>query len=158
MPKWNSASAISQHHYPFSHRPDARRIFRAYGTRAERIFEGVRSAQDLGENFGLLSAREVDYLMEHEWAHTAEDILWRRSKLGLHLSMAEQAALAAYMAQQAGEKTRKRSVNGLEHDRRKTWSSFRFSEKDHRRKQSEIQPGERALRAFRAKPHAKWED
>ena len=63
----------------------------------------------MGENFGLLSAREVDYLVQEEWAHTPEDILWRRSKLGLHLSAAEQAALDTYMGEKAGDKIRKRA-------------------------------------------------
>ena len=52
-----------------------------------------KSAADLGQSFGLLSEREVNYLIDREWAHTADDILWRRSKLGLHLNDDEQAAL-----------------------------------------------------------------
>jgi glycerol-3-phosphate dehydrogenase len=95
--------------YSFLTADNARRIFRAYGTRAERIFDGVKSAQDLGESFGLLSAREVDYLVTEEWARAPQDILWRRSKLGLHLSAAEQAALHTYMGEQAEDKSRKRA-------------------------------------------------
>jgi glycerol-3-phosphate dehydrogenase len=101
-----------QKRYSFLSPRNARRIFRAYGTRAERIFEGARFAADLGENFGLLSEREVDYLVKEEWAETPEDILWRRSKLGLHLSVAEQSALTAYMGQKAGGKTRKKASAG----------------------------------------------
>jgi glycerol-3-phosphate dehydrogenase len=122
-PQWTAAGAlpggdfpyadverrISDFHkrYSFLQPANARRIFRAYGTRAERIFDGARSAQDLGENFGLLSAREVEYLVKQEWARTPDDILWRRSKLGLHLSTAEQAALNTSMGEKADDKLRK---------------------------------------------------
>jgi glycerol-3-phosphate dehydrogenase len=63
----------------------ARRLVRAYGTRAEEIVAGAARLEDLGEDFGAgLSAAEVRYLVRVEFARTAEDILWRRSKLGLH--------------------------------------------------------------------------
>lgn len=94
--------------YAFLSPGNARRIFRAYGTKAERIFEGVRSSEDLGQSFGLISAREVDYLVKEEWARTAEDILWRRSKLGLHLSPDEQTTLTSYLGEKADDKIRKR--------------------------------------------------
>lgn len=82
----------------------AARLVRAYGTRVARLLEGVRAREDLGRVFGAdLTAREVDYLMREEWAATADDVLWRRSKLGLRVSAAERAALEAYMqAAQAG--------------------------------------------------------
>lgn len=61
------------------------RFARTYGSRAERLLEGVTSAVDLGDDLGGgLTQREVDYLVAHEWARTAEDILFRRTKLGLH--------------------------------------------------------------------------
>lgn len=61
------------------------RYARAYGTRVERLLAGVQTEQDLGVPIAVgLYPRELDYLMEHEWARSAEDILWRRSKLGLH--------------------------------------------------------------------------
>ncbi len=76
----------------------ARRLVRAYGTRARRIVEGVRGEADWGEVFGAdLTEREVRYLIEHEWARTAEDVLWRRSKLGLRLSQAEADRLDDFM-------------------------------------------------------------
>jgi glycerol-3-phosphate dehydrogenase len=64
----------------------ARRYARAYGTRAERVIGNARSLADLGQQFapGLYEA-ELRYLRETEWATTAQDILWRRSKLGLHV-------------------------------------------------------------------------
>ena len=72
----------------------AHRMARAYGTcLAEFVTD------DMGEDFGSgLTAREVDWLVAHEWAQTAEDVLWRRTKLGLVLNAAQQARLAAYMA------------------------------------------------------------
>ncbi len=76
----------------------AQRLVRAYGTRAQQIVDGVRSETDWGERFGAdLTEREVVYLMENEWARCAEDVLWRRSKLGLRLSDAEAADLDAWM-------------------------------------------------------------
>ncbi|GJH37417.1 glycerol-3-phosphate dehydrogenase [Paraburkholderia hospita] len=64
----------------------ARRYARAYGTRAERVIGAARSLADLGQQFapGLYEA-ELRYLRETEWATTARDVLWRRSKLGLHV-------------------------------------------------------------------------
>jgi len=62
------------------------RYARSYGTRIERVIGDARRLQDLGEEvLPQLYAREIDYLRREEWAQTAEDILWRRSKLGLHL-------------------------------------------------------------------------
>ncbi|MFG1393993.1 glycerol-3-phosphate dehydrogenase [Xanthobacter agilis] len=76
-----------------------RRLGRAYGTRTYRLLDGVKSEDDLGDWFGgHLCQREVDYLMDAEWAHSADDVLWRRSKLGLRLDLQEAAALATYMA------------------------------------------------------------
>ena len=65
----------------------------------ELILGEARFEIDLGERFGPLLAREVDYMKTHEWAQTSEDILWRRTKLGLHMSEAEIAALKAYMGE-----------------------------------------------------------
>jgi glycerol-3-phosphate dehydrogenase len=58
----------------------------------------VKSQADWGETFGAdLTEREVRYLAEYEWARSAEDILWRRSKLGLRLSESEAGHLDAWM-------------------------------------------------------------
>jgi glycerol-3-phosphate dehydrogenase len=77
-----------------------RRLLGHYGTRSRVILGDAQELGDLGEIFGLdLSAREVDYLVAEEWARTAEDILWRRSKLGLRLDKAQQERLAAYLAE-----------------------------------------------------------
>jgi glycerol-3-phosphate dehydrogenase len=77
----------------------AARLFQCYGTRCERLLEGTRSLEQLGEDFGHgLTAREVDYLMRDEWAKSAEDILWRRTKLGLKFSPEQSARLEAYVS------------------------------------------------------------
>ncbi len=76
----------------------AARFAHAYGTRAPEIVEGVRTEADWGASFGAdLSEREVRYLMEHEWARTAEDVLWRRSKLGLRMSALDAGRLDDWM-------------------------------------------------------------
>ena len=74
-----------QQSYPWLPAPLAYRLARAYGTRAAAVIGDAQGINDLGEDFGGgLYAAEARYLVEKEWAITAEDILWRRSKLGLH--------------------------------------------------------------------------
>ena len=79
--------------------PDlARRWADSYGTRAWQLVDDVHCLMDLGENFGAgLYAREVDYLCAEEWACDADDILWRRSKLGLFLGPMQQQRLLRYL-------------------------------------------------------------
>lgn len=77
----------------------AKRLVRAYGTQAAEILSDVHAEADMGTKFGWnLTAREVDWLMVREWARTADDVLWRRSKVGLRFSPAEMAALESYMS------------------------------------------------------------
>ncbi len=65
----------------------ARRLARAYGTRVEALLGSARGLTDLGEDLGGgLHEAEAEYLIQREWALSADDILWRRSKLGLHLA------------------------------------------------------------------------
>ena len=71
----------------------------AYGTRIDRVLGAAKSIDDLGTRFGGdLTEAEVRYLMQNEWAESAEDVLWRRSKLGLLFSEAEQEELGRFMA------------------------------------------------------------
>ena len=73
-------------------------LVRRHGTRALEILGKVTKPEDLGMNFGHgLTAREVEYLIAEEWAETAEDILWRRTKCGLHMDNLQRAALDAYL-------------------------------------------------------------
>ena len=84
--------------YPFLGAPDVDRIARAYGTRARRWLGDAPGWQALGRDFGGgLTVAEVDYLRAEEWAVSAEDVLWRRSKLGLRLDAAQVAELEAYL-------------------------------------------------------------
>jgi glycerol-3-phosphate dehydrogenase len=88
--------------YPFLSAEHARRLARAYGTRAVKLLGDAKSAADLGQSFGAtLTEREVRYLVANEWAVTAEDVVWRRSKLGLRLSVDEIAALGDWIAAHA---------------------------------------------------------
>jgi len=77
----------------------ARRWARAYGTRVEALLAGAASLRELGEQVAPgLYAAELRYLMRVEWAVCAEDVLWRRSKLGLHLAPGCAATVEAWMA------------------------------------------------------------
>ncbi len=84
--------------YPFLAASHARRLVRLYGTLAARLLGPARSEADLGKRFGAdLYAVEVDWLIGQEWARRADDVLWRRTKLGLKLSPAETADLEDYV-------------------------------------------------------------
>jgi glycerol-3-phosphate dehydrogenase len=73
-------------------------IVRRHGSRAGAILGEARSLADLGRHFGAgLTEREVEFLRREEWAQTAEDVLWRRTKCGLHMTEPERAAFAQYM-------------------------------------------------------------
>jgi glycerol-3-phosphate dehydrogenase len=81
--------------YPGFDRKALLRLARRYGTRTYRIVEGATSEHDLGEDFGAgLRAREIAYLKSEEWAETAEDVLWRRTKTGLHLAADQRERVA----------------------------------------------------------------
>ena len=79
--------------------PQAQRLVAAYGSRLDLVLGDANSRSDLGPAFGPeLTGAEVRYLMAKEWARFPDDILWRRSKLGLTMSAQDRAALAAFMA------------------------------------------------------------
>ncbi|HET7681733.1 MAG TPA: glycerol-3-phosphate dehydrogenase [Xanthobacteraceae bacterium] len=85
--------------WPFLQEGHARRLVQAYGTRIDRVLGAARSAEELGTRFGAdLTEAEVRYLMQHEWAESADDVLWRRSKLGLLFSDEQKEALGRFMA------------------------------------------------------------
>jgi glycerol-3-phosphate dehydrogenase len=89
----------TQRTWPFLTADHARRLVRAYGTRLDRVLGTATTLEDLGTQFGAdLTATEVRYLITKEWAQTADDVLWRRSKLGLRLTAAQIAGLEQFMA------------------------------------------------------------
>jgi glycerol-3-phosphate dehydrogenase len=76
----------------------ARRLARAYGARVADLLGDAQSMADMGEAVAPgLHARELHFLQQNEWATSADDVLWRRSKLGLHYTAAERAQVAAWM-------------------------------------------------------------
>jgi glycerol-3-phosphate dehydrogenase len=95
-------SALQAQRRPWLPAPLLRRYARAYGTRLERMLANASNLAQLGEEIapGLYSA-EVEYLIGQEWARTADDVLWRRSKLGLHLPADTADRLAAWLARRA---------------------------------------------------------
>jgi glycerol-3-phosphate dehydrogenase len=98
--------------WPFLTGPQARRLVRAYGTRIDRVLGGASRRDDLGPSLGAdLTAAEVHYLVCHEWAETGDDVMWRRSKLGLRLTADERAALSAFVDRARIARQGKRIVN-----------------------------------------------
>jgi len=93
-------SAELQSRYPWLPERLRKRYLRSYGSRSHLILQHAKALADLGQDFGHgLFAAEVRYLMADEWAQTAEDILWRRSKLGLYFDAAQTAALTDFIMQ-----------------------------------------------------------
>ena len=96
-----------QRDYPFLTDFWARRLVRAYGTEARAILGAAGTAADLGNDFGAtLTAAEVRWLIDNEYVRTAEDVVWRRSKLGLRMNQQQVAALEEWIANHAREMTR----------------------------------------------------
>jgi glycerol-3-phosphate dehydrogenase len=107
--------AAAQARYPFLKAGLARRLTRAYGSRIFELLGEARSRADLGRDFGAdLTEAEVRYLARREWAMTAQDVAWRRTKLGLRLSGAEIEALDDYLRDQ--ENAAERSAPTSAHD------------------------------------------
>jgi len=87
--------------YPFLTPATQRRLVHAYGTLSMDMLGDARSADGMGRSFGFdLTEREIEWLVRTEWARTAADILWRRSKLGLRLDRAQVATLSDYLDRQ----------------------------------------------------------
>ncbi|WP_338722438.1 glycerol-3-phosphate dehydrogenase [Devosia sp. XK-2] len=85
--------------YPGLPAPLLSRLMRLYGTKARAVLGAAKSTADLGDHFGTdLYGAEVDYLVANEWARTAQDILWRRTKLGLTVGPEDVARLEGYLA------------------------------------------------------------
>ena len=85
--------------WPFLPVSHAQRLVQAYGRRAERFLTEAKSADDLGPRFvDDLTAAEVRYLVENEWAQNADDVLWRRSKIGLKATAEDRKALDQFIS------------------------------------------------------------
>jgi glycerol-3-phosphate dehydrogenase len=81
--------------YPFLGEAQSLRMARAYGT---MLYDMIGTAEDMGEAFGGgLTAREIDWMVGHEWAKTVDDVIWRRSKTGLAMDDVQKARVAAYL-------------------------------------------------------------
>ncbi|MGI9477042.1 MAG: glycerol-3-phosphate dehydrogenase [Hyphomicrobiaceae bacterium] len=94
---FDQVAAIIRDH-PFLERRTAERLVRTYGTIAAHILNGAMTQEDLGRSFGAdLTQREVEHLQRYEWARTTDDVLWRRTKLGLRLNADQQFTLAAWL-------------------------------------------------------------
>ena len=86
--------------YPGLAREMVEGVVRRHGSRTPKILGEAQSLADLGQHFGAgLTAREVEHFVAEEWARTAEDVLWRRSKFGLHLDAAARARLEAFLGE-----------------------------------------------------------
>ena len=95
-----------RHRYTWLPAALLRRYAHAYGTRIHRLLDSMSSIAGLGEAYGDgVYAAELEYLVKREWARTSEDILWRRSKLGLHVAAETMkrlsAALPGFVSQHA---------------------------------------------------------
>lgn len=129
--KWTEGAALPGGGFPVSEADDlwrrlldrydflgcdwARRLARCYGLDAFELLGQARAAEDLGETFGAdLTEAEVRWLVDREWARTADDILWRRTKLGLRLDDDGVRRLSAWMAAHVspGEQTLDRTADG----------------------------------------------
>jgi glycerol-3-phosphate dehydrogenase len=76
-----------------------RALAQRHGTNLRVVLAGATTLADMGTCFGAeLYAREVDWFIDQEWAATAEDVLWRRTKYGLHLTPTQQQAVADHIA------------------------------------------------------------
>lgn len=85
--------------YHWLDRETLERYLGNYGTRTELILQGCHKRADLGQCFAdTLYQVEVDYLIREEWARSCEDVLWRRTKLGLAMEAVNQKKLAQYIA------------------------------------------------------------
>jgi glycerol-3-phosphate dehydrogenase len=91
-------SAALKCDFPWLPAGQALRYARLYGTRARTLLDNAHALTDLGSHFGAdLYQREIDFLIETEWARTADDILWRRTKLGLRLDATAIERLEAHL-------------------------------------------------------------
>lgn len=107
---WVDYQNYAEEKYHWLDKATRERYLATYGTLTEKILSGCESMRDLGLRLGdTLYEVEVDYLIREEWATSCEDILWRRTKLGLQHDMASQQALAVYLQQKIPPESRMRA-------------------------------------------------
>ena len=98
MEKFDDQVEAARARWRFLDEKQAQRLVCAYGTRIGDVLGEAKSRDDLGQAFGPeLTEAEVRYLMSKEWARFPDDILWRRTKLGLTMPPDDREALAAFM-------------------------------------------------------------
>ena len=108
FPVTGYADLLAQYkaHHPWAPEALLARLLRAYGTDTASIIGDARSFAEMGRVFGAdLTEREVGWLIDKEWARSAEDVLWRRSKLGLRFTPAQRADLDSFTRQAGGDRT-----------------------------------------------------
>ena len=97
---WTKFMQATARHYPNFDRRFFERLGHAYGTRMQYVLGNAKQPADLGKHFGAnLFEAEVRYLIHNEWAQTAADIVWRRSKVGLHMTPDQITALDAWLSE-----------------------------------------------------------
>jgi len=88
-----------QKQYPWLDIDLITRYVRSYGTLCQKFLNSATGVKDMGKDFGAgLYQLEIDYLLQHEWASNVEDVLWRRTKMGMYLSVEQCAELDAYIS------------------------------------------------------------
>lgn len=102
--EFDSIVADVQEKYAFLEPTLAWRLVRSYGTKVWQLLGDAKTVEDMGPQFGgSLTGREVEYLMQNEWAQTAQDVVWRRSKLGIRMSEDQIANLDKWMRNSSDE-------------------------------------------------------
>jgi len=105
LPNGDRNAWAAKLHTDFPQLPAAflRSVAKRHGTRATQVLGNAAALSDLGYDFGAgLTQREVDYCVANEWASTADDILWRRTKCGLAMTVAQREAVASYLSGKSG--------------------------------------------------------
>ncbi|WP_428776661.1 glycerol-3-phosphate dehydrogenase [Vibrio sp.] len=97
--------------YPWLPAGLAQRLVNQYGSQSWQLLSGIGSMQQMGQCFGHdLYQHEVDYLITNEWVINSQDLLWRRSKLGLYLSIDQQKQLQDYLQRQSFKPVEQRQI------------------------------------------------
>ncbi|HEX3983197.1 MAG TPA: glycerol-3-phosphate dehydrogenase C-terminal domain-containing protein, partial [Acidisoma sp.] len=100
MEGFAALQATTAARYPFLPERHLRRLLHAYGTRITILLGDATSLADLGETYGAdLTEAELRYLVAHEWVRSADDLLWRRTKLGLRVDTEDKHRIEEALSQ-----------------------------------------------------------